>query len=171
MSRFSGQPKREDGSRKISRESSLPEATAAEGRGPASPPLFWLMVWRSCEARGSWSSLGSRSYTDSEICKIWMWASKRDYVWNHLCVFATQDFQFCRTLFPLVKSLATGTTVSNPQTVFRFRSFVMGLLDLNLTKRLVRFKTHSHHEIAQSMLQYNISAHEKKSLPLHEALV
>lgn len=60
-------------------EHSLPEATAAEGRGPASPPLFWLMVWLSCEARGSWSSLGRRSYTDSEMCKIWMWATERNW--------------------------------------------------------------------------------------------
>lgn len=43
------------------------EATAAEGGGPASPPLFWLMaagsVWE--DDGWSWSSLGRRSYTDS----------------------------------------------------------------------------------------------------------
>lgn len=43
------------------------EAKAAEGRGPASPPLFWLMEAASVWAHGgwSWSSLGRRSYTDS----------------------------------------------------------------------------------------------------------
>lgn len=43
------------------------EAKAAEGGGPASPPLFWLMaagsVW--VDDGWSWSSLGRRSYTDS----------------------------------------------------------------------------------------------------------
>ena len=45
----------------------LPEARDAEGGGPASPPLFWLMVGVSVleEDGCSWSSLGRRSYTDS----------------------------------------------------------------------------------------------------------
>lgn len=45
----------------------LPEARDAEGGGPASPPLFWLMVGVSVweEDDCSWSSLGRRSYTDS----------------------------------------------------------------------------------------------------------
>lgn len=43
------------------------EAKAAEGGGPASPPLFWLMVGESVwvDDGWSWSSLGRRSYTDS----------------------------------------------------------------------------------------------------------
>lgn len=43
------------------------EAKAAEGGGPASPPLFWLMVGGSVWMGDgwSWSSLGRRSYTDS----------------------------------------------------------------------------------------------------------
>lgn len=48
---------------------SSPEAKAAEGGGPASPPLFWLMVGGSVwvDDGWSWSSLGRRSYTDSVI--------------------------------------------------------------------------------------------------------
>ena len=51
------------------RAGSSPEATAAEGGGPASPPLFWLMVVGSVwvDDGWSWSSLGRRSYTDSVI--------------------------------------------------------------------------------------------------------
>lgn len=43
------------------------EAKAAEGGGPASPPLVWLMAGGSVWVDGgwSWSSFGRRSYTDS----------------------------------------------------------------------------------------------------------
>lgn len=53
----------------VGRFGSSPEAKAADGGGPASPPLFWLMVVGSVWVDDccSWSSLGRRSYTDSEI--------------------------------------------------------------------------------------------------------
>lgn len=46
-----------------------PAAKAVEGGGPASPPLFWLMVGGSVwvDDGWSWSSLGRRSYTDSAV--------------------------------------------------------------------------------------------------------
>lgn len=44
----------------------LPDATEAEGGGPVSPPLFWLMISGFCSVEeGNCSSLGRRSYTDS----------------------------------------------------------------------------------------------------------
>lgn len=51
----------------------VPDAKTAEGGGPASPPLFWLMTFGlSCVKERKWSSPRSRSYADSvERGKTW----------------------------------------------------------------------------------------------------
>lgn len=58
-----------------------PEAKAALGGGPTSPPLVWLMVGGSVWADNGWScsSLGRRSYTDSVVNDE---PEKRNYTMN-----------------------------------------------------------------------------------------
>lgn len=97
----------------------VPDGSTAEGGGPASPPLFWLMIFRSCWAeKGNCSSGGRKSYANSVErsrgeMRNWCSRTKMEDSWslpftnNHKCLllyavvennislFYLQTFIFC----------------------------------------------------------------------------